>query len=47
MLEICKASAGSGKTHKLTGEYLRMLFNGGTDRYKSILAVTFSRSCTG
>ena len=47
MLEICKASAGSGKTHKLTGEYLRMLFNGGTDRYKSILAVTFTNKATG
>ncbi len=47
MLEICKASAGSGKTHKLTGEYLRMLFSGGTDRYKSILAVTFTNKATG
>lgn len=47
MLEICKASAGSGKTHKLTGEYLKMLFSGGTDRYKSILAVTFTNKATG
>lgn len=47
MLVICKASAGSGKTHKLTGEYLRMLFSGGTDRYKSILAVTFTNKATG
>ena len=47
MLEICRASAGSGKTHKLTGEYLRMLFSGGTDRYKSILAVTFTNKATG
>ena len=47
MLEICKASAGSGKTHKLTGEYLRMLFSGGIDRYKSILAVTFTNKATG
>ena len=47
MLEICKASAGSGKTHKLTGEYLRMLFGGGIDRYKSILAVTFTNKATG
>lgn len=47
MLEICKASAGSGKTHKLTGEYLRMLFSGGADRHKSILAVTFTNKATG
>lgn len=47
MLEICKASAGSGKTHKLTGEYLKMLFSGGIDSYKSILAVTFTNKATG
>lgn len=46
-MEICKASAGSGKTHKLTGEYLKMLFSGGTDRYKYILAVTFTNKATG
>lgn len=45
-LQICKASAGSGKTHKLTGEYLQMLFNGGSDAYKHILAVTFTNKAT-
>lgn len=45
-LSICRASAGSGKTHKLTGEYLRMLFCGDKDRYRSILAVTFTNKAT-
>lgn len=45
-LSICRASAGSGKTHKLTGEYLRMLFSGEKDRYRSILAVTFTNKAT-
>ncbi|HIZ87029.1 MAG TPA: UvrD-helicase domain-containing protein [Candidatus Coprenecus pullistercoris] len=47
MLEIWKASAGSGKTYKLTGDYLRLLLSGGMDRYKSILAVTFTNKATG
>ena len=47
MLEIWKASAGSGKTHKLTGDYIRELLSGGTDRYKHILAVTFTNKATG
>ncbi|HIZ85838.1 MAG TPA: UvrD-helicase domain-containing protein [Candidatus Coprenecus stercoravium] len=47
MLEIWKASAGSGKTYKLTGDYLVQLLSGGTDRYKSILAVTFTNKATG
>ncbi len=46
MLKICKASAGSGKTHKLTGEYLKMLFSGEYYKYKSILAVTFTNKAT-
>ncbi len=46
MLNICKASAGSGKTHKLTGEYLKMLFSGEYFKYKSILAVTFTNKAT-
>ncbi len=46
MLNICKASAGSGKTHKLTGEYLKMLFRGEYYKYKSILAVTFTNKAT-
>ena len=47
MLEIWTASAGAGKTYKLTGDYLKILLSGGTDRYKSILAVTFTNKATG
>ncbi len=46
MLNICKASAGSGKTHKLTGDYLKILFSGDYYKYKSILAVTFTNKAT-
>ena len=28
MLTVYRASAGAGKTHKLTGEYLTLLFGG-------------------
>ncbi len=44
-LKIIKASAGSGKTHTLTSEYLRLL----TLReraYRNILAVTFTNKAT-
>lgn len=44
-LTICKASAGSGKTHKLTGEYLKLIFNPGI-RFRNILAVTFTNKAT-
>lgn len=52
MLEICTASAGSGKTHKLTGEYLKLLFGlrghyrGEVSPHKHILAVTFTNKAT-
>lgn len=52
MLEICTASAGSGKTHKLTGEYLKLLFGlrrhygGEISPHKHILAVTFTNKAT-
>lgn len=49
MLEIYKASAGAGKTHRLTGEYLRMLFGGRNfdpSGYRRILAVTFTNKAT-
>ena len=40
-LKIYRASAGSGKTFKLTEEYLKLLFiNPGN--YRHILAVTFT-----
>ena len=37
-LVICKASAGSGKTHKLTGEYLKLIFNPEVS-FRNVLAV--------
>ena len=42
MLDIYKASAGAGKTHKLTGEYIKLLF-GRPNAFRHILAVTFTR----
>ncbi|MDR1332778.1 MAG: UvrD-helicase domain-containing protein [Tannerella sp.] len=45
MLTIYRASAGTGKTHTLTGEYLRLLF-GGTDLHAHILSVTFTNKAT-
>lgn len=44
-LTIYKASAGSGKTFKLTGEYLKLVFNPGIN-FKNILAVTFTNKAT-
>ena len=41
LLKIYKASAGSGKTYTLTGEYLRLLLDD-TENYRRILAVTFT-----
>lgn len=44
-MNIFKASAGSGKTFRLVGEYLKLLF----DRpmvYRNILAVTFTNKAT-
>ena len=52
MLSIYKASAGSGKTHTLTQEYLLMLFREQKkhgDYFKPhsrILAVTFTKKAT-
>lgn len=45
MLNIYKASAGAGKTHKLTGEYIKLLFSK-DEAYKHILAVTFTNKAT-
>ncbi|MDR1357279.1 MAG: UvrD-helicase domain-containing protein [Tannerellaceae bacterium] len=45
MLTIYRASAGAGKTYKLTGEYLKMLF-ACEDNYRHILAVTFTNKAT-
>ncbi|MDR3261230.1 MAG: UvrD-helicase domain-containing protein [Tannerella sp.] len=45
MLTIYRASAGTGKTHTLTGEYLRLLF-AGRDVHARILSVTFTNKAT-
>ena len=44
-LKVYKASAGSGKTHRLTGEYLRLLFSA-PNNHRHILAVTFTNKAT-
>jgi len=44
-LTIYKASAGSGKTYKLTEEYLLLLFRNPIN-YRRILAVTFTNKAT-
>lgn len=45
MLDIYKASAGSGKTFALTLEYFRIIFESPLE-YKNILAVTFTNKAT-
>ncbi len=44
-LNICKASAGSGKTFKLTEEYLKIIFEQ-KGKFSNILAVTFTNKAT-
>ncbi|MDU1889647.1 MAG: UvrD-helicase domain-containing protein [Dysgonomonas sp.] len=44
-LQVYKASAGSGKTHRLTEEYLCLLFSS-PNAYRHILAVTFTNKAT-
>lgn len=44
-LHVYKASAGSGKTHRLTAEYLSLLFDS-PSAYRHILAVTFTNKAT-
>ena len=41
-----KASAGSGKTYRLSREYIDLLLAGDPQRYKHILAVTFTNKAT-
>lgn len=41
-LIVFSASAGSGKTHKIVGKYISMLFRNIETPYKHILAVTFT-----
>ncbi|MBQ2132512.1 MAG: UvrD-helicase domain-containing protein, partial [Bacteroidales bacterium] len=45
MIEVLKASAGAGKTHRLTGEYMELLFSK-PFAFKHILAVTFTNKAT-
>ncbi len=45
MVNLYKASAGSGKTYRLTLEYLKFLFSA-PDNYRHILAVTFTNKAT-
>ncbi|WP_088654609.1 UvrD-helicase domain-containing protein [Geofilum rhodophaeum] len=44
-LKVYRASAGSGKTFRLTGEYLQLLFKDPLN-YRQILAVTFTNKAT-
>ncbi len=44
-LHVIKASAGSGKTHRLTSEYLHLLF-ARPNNHRHILAVTFTNKAT-
>ena len=44
-LTICSASAGSGKTYRLTATYLGLLFKSRYN-YRRILAVTFTNKAT-
>ncbi len=45
MINVYKASAGAGKTHTLTGEYLKLLF-ANTQNYRKTLAVTFTNKAS-
>ena len=45
MLTVYRASAGAGKTHTLTGEYLSLLFRM-PGAFRHILAVTFTNKAT-
>jgi ATP-dependent exoDNAse (exonuclease V) beta subunit len=45
MLNVYRASAGTGKTHTLTGEYLQLLFKE-KDAHLRILSVTFTNKAT-
>jgi ATP-dependent exoDNAse (exonuclease V) beta subunit len=47
MLNIYRASAGSGKTYRLTQDYIHLLFDPKKDRvHRRILAVTFTNKAT-
>ena len=47
MLNIYRASAGSGKTYRLTQDYIHLLFDPQKERaHRRILAVTFTNKAT-
>ena len=46
-LTIIRASAGSGKTHRLTNFFLDIVLKERLDYFKSILGVTFTNKATG
>jgi ATP-dependent exoDNAse (exonuclease V) beta subunit len=47
MLNIYRASAGSGKTFKLTQDYIHLIFDPKKDKlYRKVLAVTFTNKAT-
>lgn len=45
-VSVVKASAGSGKTYRLTQDYIGLLLSGDVQSYKHILAVTFTNKAT-
>ena len=45
MLTIYRASAGAGKTHRLTGEYLLLLFSQ-PGAYRRFMDLTFSNKAS-
>ncbi|MDO4755456.1 MAG: UvrD-helicase domain-containing protein, partial [Parabacteroides sp.] len=45
MLTVYRASAGAGKTHRLTGDFLTLLFTS-PGAFRRILAVTFTNKAT-
>ena len=47
MLKVYRASAGSGKTFRLTRDYIRLLFDADkSNHHRRILAVTFTNKAT-
>ncbi|MBR4775689.1 MAG: UvrD-helicase domain-containing protein [Bacteroidales bacterium] len=47
MIKVLKASAGSGKTYALAGEYIRLILASDLpDAYRHVLAVTFTNKAT-
>lgn len=45
-IKLIKASAGAGKTHFLTREYINLILSGDADSFRHILAVTFTNKAT-